>query len=339
MRRIMLSLATLCVALFLLAGQGLAQGEPEFRMGFKALAEKIPHLVGEPLENEHYQANGDSLQRTTTGLMVWRKADNVAAFTNGYRSWVTGPSGIQERGNDERFDWEAAEPTASPTATPTPSPAAPTGASATPTPASTPTPAVQPTIKASKTTVINGEDLEANSVWVLGEIRNDGSVPAYTILVTARLLSDSGEVVGSGTQSFPYLGPGDTVGYGVRIQKPSAYARAEVSVSATGSSFAHYEKLSVAGTPMQKSTTSYGGDDFEWSSSVTNTSGKQLSACAVYIWFMDEFDNVLWADIAFPAPNLAPGASAEFQVRTTRTKYNPMVGGINQVKAFAIGME
>ena len=42
----------------------------------------------------HNPQNGDGLQETTAwhgkgGLMVWRKADNFTAFTDGYRTWIT----------------------------------------------------------------------------------------------------------------------------------------------------------------------------------------------------------------------------------------------------------
>lgn len=81
----------------------------QFILGFKTLADLIPDEVGEPLEAEHHDApNGDGLQQTTTGLMVWRKADNWTAFTDGYRTWVNGPNGLQQRLNSERFEWEAA---------------------------------------------------------------------------------------------------------------------------------------------------------------------------------------------------------------------------------------
>lgn len=85
----------------------LAQSAAEFRLGFKALADQIPDVVGVPLEQEHYGANGDSLQQTNKGLMVWRKADNATVFTNGARTWANGPYGVMERANDERFEWEA----------------------------------------------------------------------------------------------------------------------------------------------------------------------------------------------------------------------------------------
>lgn len=107
-------------------GGASAQTRPEFKLGFKALAEQIPHIVGEPLESEHHNpANGDSLQRTTKGLMVWRKADNWTAFTNGHRTWVNGPSGVRERANDERFAWEKEAPSPTPRAAPTAAPTPP----------------------------------------------------------------------------------------------------------------------------------------------------------------------------------------------------------------------
>lgn len=78
-----------------------------FKLGFKALADQIADVAGAPTEQEHYGANGDSLQQTTKGLMAWRKADNWTAFTNGATTWVNGPHGVQIRPNDQRFAWEA----------------------------------------------------------------------------------------------------------------------------------------------------------------------------------------------------------------------------------------
>lgn len=85
---------------------GRAQPAPEFKLGFKVLAELIPEVVGQPLENEHHAANGDSLQQTTAGLLVWRKVDNWTAFTDGATTWVNGPMGLQQRLNEARFNWE-----------------------------------------------------------------------------------------------------------------------------------------------------------------------------------------------------------------------------------------
>jgi hypothetical protein len=79
----------------------------DFVLGFKTLADLIPDIVGEPLEDErHNPENGDGLQQTTSGLMVWRKADNWTAFTNGWETWVNGPFGLQKRLNNQLFDWE-----------------------------------------------------------------------------------------------------------------------------------------------------------------------------------------------------------------------------------------
>lgn len=79
----------------------------EFRLGFKAVRDLIPERVGQCVENErHNPSNGDALQQTTGGMLAWRKADNWTAFTDGHRTWINGPSGLQQRLNTERFAWE-----------------------------------------------------------------------------------------------------------------------------------------------------------------------------------------------------------------------------------------
>ena len=96
------------LALFLLLPTSVAAAECQFVLGFKSLRDLIGHeIVGECLENEHHGANGDALQQTTGGLLVWRKADNWTAFTDGYRSWVNGPYGLEQRLNVELLPWEA----------------------------------------------------------------------------------------------------------------------------------------------------------------------------------------------------------------------------------------
>ena len=86
---------------------GFAETTPEFRLGFAALASQIPGIVGRPLENEWINPlTGDAMQRTSRGLLVWRKADNSTAFTDGTTTWLIGPFGLQRRPNGVRFDWE-----------------------------------------------------------------------------------------------------------------------------------------------------------------------------------------------------------------------------------------
>jgi hypothetical protein len=84
-----------------------AGADCQFVLGFRALHDLIPQIVGDCLENEHTDPfTGNSLQSTTNGLLVWRKADNSTAFTNGQRTEVLGPFGLQTRLNTERFSWE-----------------------------------------------------------------------------------------------------------------------------------------------------------------------------------------------------------------------------------------
>ena len=119
----------LSLALFLLAPTSVAAAECRFVLGFATLRDLIGRtIVGECLENEHHGANGDSRQQTTGGLLVWRKADNRTAFTDGYRTWINGPNGLEQRLNTERFEWEhdhVVPPTPTPMPVSTPTPAEP----------------------------------------------------------------------------------------------------------------------------------------------------------------------------------------------------------------------
>ena len=109
----------------LLGASTVAAADCQFVLGFNTLRDLIGHdIVGECLENEHYNEIGDSVQQTTGGLMAWRKADNWTAFTDGYRTWVNGPNGLQQRLNTERFEWEADYAPGGGVAIPTPTPAA-----------------------------------------------------------------------------------------------------------------------------------------------------------------------------------------------------------------------
>jgi spore germination protein len=102
-------------------GQAVAspQAAPEFKLGFRLIADQIPDIAGNPVENERFEGQrGNSIQRTVNpkrltstglpreGMMVWRKSDNWTAFTDGWTTWVNGPNGLQSRLNSERFPWE-----------------------------------------------------------------------------------------------------------------------------------------------------------------------------------------------------------------------------------------
>jgi hypothetical protein len=130
--RAILLAATLALALPLSATPTTAHAAScEFILGFKAIHDLIPDRVGNCLVNEYHGTNGDGLQETTAwhgkgGLLVWRKADNWTAFTDGASTWVNGPRGLLQRRNNERFcDFEANPEKLpcvggpSPTATPT----------------------------------------------------------------------------------------------------------------------------------------------------------------------------------------------------------------------------
>ena len=113
----------LCFLLALMGASTVAAADCQFVLGFNTLRDLIGHeIVGECLENEHYNEIGDSVQQTTGGLMAWRKADNWTAFTDGYRTWINGPNGLVMRLNTDRFEWEADYAPGGGVATPTPQP-------------------------------------------------------------------------------------------------------------------------------------------------------------------------------------------------------------------------
>lgn len=102
--------AALAIALVLL-GLPLAPAAHadgcQYVLGFKTLYTLIPRIVGQCLDDQQFDpANGDALQHTTNGLLVWRKADNHTAFTDGFHTWVNGPNGLEARLNTTRFPWE-----------------------------------------------------------------------------------------------------------------------------------------------------------------------------------------------------------------------------------------
>src|SRR5687767_2388762 len=108
----LIQLLALLVAL--LPASATAQAGCEFKLGFKALRDQIPGMVGACVDDERFNAaNGNAEQRTTAhhgsgGLLVWRKADNWTAFTDGHWTWVNGPFGVMRRLNaGPLFDWEA----------------------------------------------------------------------------------------------------------------------------------------------------------------------------------------------------------------------------------------
>jgi hypothetical protein len=87
-----------------------AQSACTFQLGFRALHDAIPQIVGDCRGDEvHDSASGDAVQATSGGLLVWRKADNWTAFTDGVTTWIDGPSGLVSRPNEgPPFPWEAA---------------------------------------------------------------------------------------------------------------------------------------------------------------------------------------------------------------------------------------
>lgn len=75
---------------------------PEARELVRALGVRI---VGTCVAEPAMMPTGDRAQATSTGLLVVRRVDRRAAFTDGTRTWVDALSGVDRRLNGDRFDW------------------------------------------------------------------------------------------------------------------------------------------------------------------------------------------------------------------------------------------
>lgn len=89
-------------------GSPIAQADCEFVFGFNDMRNLVgANRVGSCVENErHIAGNGNSEQRTTNGLLVLSALDNRLRFVTAERTWVNGPTGLVDRPNNQRFEWE-----------------------------------------------------------------------------------------------------------------------------------------------------------------------------------------------------------------------------------------
>jgi hypothetical protein len=68
---------------------------PAFVFGFASLHEQLGTAMGDPIECEHADVEtGDTYQRTTTGLALYRRDTNTSMFTNGREHWALTASGL-----------------------------------------------------------------------------------------------------------------------------------------------------------------------------------------------------------------------------------------------------
>ncbi len=87
MRWLLLRLAAAVAISMAVVSPASSEVQPHFVLGFETLHDLIPSIVGDPIENQHSNpTTGDALQKTSNGLLVWRKADNFTAFTDGKRT-------------------------------------------------------------------------------------------------------------------------------------------------------------------------------------------------------------------------------------------------------------
>ncbi len=170
------------ITLVAFAGSAYAQTAPapqacQYILGFKTLHDLDATDVGDCLDNQAFAGNGDAQEHTAKGLMVWRKADNWTAFTNGYQTWINGPDGLVARLNTQRFPWEA-----NPDGLPLVGGAAPsTPAAAGPAPAPAPDAGVNPGVTFGKPVVFATSGVGAAAVLATNPT---GQVVSFAVKAT-----------------------------------------------------------------------------------------------------------------------------------------------------------
>jgi hypothetical protein len=62
---------------------------------FSGLRDAIGETFGQPLECPHVDpSTGDTLQRTSTGLAIYRSRSHIPTFTDGYHRWAKDARGV-----------------------------------------------------------------------------------------------------------------------------------------------------------------------------------------------------------------------------------------------------
>ncbi len=84
---------------------------PRFVLGAASLKAALGARMGEAVECERVvDADGNSEQKTTTGLVYYRVRSNIAAFTNGFDHWALVPTGVVHWAGDDLEPLPDAEP-------------------------------------------------------------------------------------------------------------------------------------------------------------------------------------------------------------------------------------
>ena len=182
-----------------------------------------------------------------------------------------------------------------------------------------------------------GDDM----VWILGEVRNTGSTPAFNVSVSGRLLAGDGSVAAANSASFDYLPANQSVGFVVSIANPGPFVRAEATVAGTGSSSSDdYRQLSTSDTMFRKTQDTRStppADTARYSGMVTNTSDRALYLNQLYVWFLNGEGKVIWAYADAQAHPMPPGASDRFYVDALASRENPMASSITEGRVYAFG--
>ncbi|MBI2755650.1 MAG: hypothetical protein HYX52_02970 [Chloroflexi bacterium] len=182
-----------------------------------------------------------------------------------------------------------------------------------------------------------GAVVNAGSLWIVGEVRNDGPTAVGNIRVTGRLLDIEGTVIGSAAEDFGFLAPGQTTGVAVRLRNPPSFRSADLVVTADPAAADGFVPLAIGDLTLRQ-VGDTAAPQFRAAGRVVNPSARAVGRFTIVTWFLGADDQVVDVQVRGPfanATSLAPGAAYIFDMAATPARYLPRAAGIIQTRSIA----
>jgi hypothetical protein len=214
-----------------------------------------------------------------------------------------------------------------------------------------------PQLTVANNGVIRGRGSSENRGWVYGEVRNQGSSPAYGYRAGAVFTDDYGNTVASqGTSPSFTLMPGDTVGFKIDMYSLPAYKNLKVDAS-VASARANTSTTSGYNRSVSVSALSFVLEDYSGYSNakvaratgtVTNDSQKLYRNVTVVFWFLNDSGQVVDVtsatmvgtyDVGIGTHVLRPRQPAQVRATSMPSSENAFISGARTVKALAFALE
>lgn len=159
--------------------------------------------------------------------------------------------------------------------------------------------------------------VSSNTRYVVGEVINEGTNPAYFVTIAARFYDANNQLVAveDTYTDLTETRPGQRNPFKLLLgNTPASVVRYDLQLSYTGTSSLDYEPVTVL---SQQVRDNFGVEVF---GEVRNDQAREMRSVKVAVTFYDSAGNVVDTDIGFPSSTtLAPGATSTYQIRTFDT--------------------